>query len=68
VEEIEEWKRKLGYPIEDLKKQLMEKTILTEHMVKEIEARVEEEIKEAVEFAEKTPFPSPEEALTHVYA
>ncbi|RLI35907.1 pyruvate dehydrogenase (acetyl-transferring) E1 component subunit alpha [Candidatus Bathyarchaeota archaeon] len=68
VEEIEEWKRKLGYPIEDLKKQLMEKTILTEHMVEEIEARVEEEIKEAVEFAEKTPFPSPEEALKHVYA
>jgi pyruvate dehydrogenase E1 component alpha subunit len=68
VEEIEGWKRKLGYPIEDFKKKLMEKAVLTEQMVEEIESKVEEEIEEAVSYAEKSPFPSPEEALKHVYA
>ena len=67
-EEIESWKRNLGYPIEDFKKQLMAKAVLTEQMVEEIESKVDEEIEEAVEYAEKSPFPSPEEALKHVYA
>lgn len=68
TEEIESWKRNLGYPIEDFKKQLMAKAVLTEQMVEEIESKVDEEIEEAVEYAEKSPFPSPEEARKHVYA
>jgi pyruvate dehydrogenase E1 component alpha subunit len=67
-EEIEFWKRKLGYPIMDLKKQLMLKGILTKQNVLEIEARIRHDLEEAIEFAEKSPFPDVEEALKHVYA
>jgi len=67
-EEIEFWKRKLGYPIMDLKKQLMLRGILTKQNVLEIEARIRHDLEEAIEFAEKSPFPNVEEALKHVYA
>lgn len=33
-----------------------------------IEAEVEEEIRDAVEFAENSPFPAPETAMDYVYA
>jgi TPP-dependent pyruvate/acetoin dehydrogenase alpha subunit len=62
------WKRKLGYPIMDLKKQLMMKGLLTKQDVSKIEAKIRHDLEEAVEFAEKSPFPVVEEALKHVYA
>lgn len=67
-EEIEFWKRKLGYPIMDLKKELMLQEILTKQAVSEIEVKIKHDLEEAVEFAEKSSFPAVEEALKHVYA
>ena len=67
-EEIDFWKRKLGYPIRDLKKMLMQRGILTKPVVTEIEEKIKVDLEEAVEFAEKSPFPIVEEALKHVYA
>jgi TPP-dependent pyruvate/acetoin dehydrogenase alpha subunit len=66
--EIEFWKKKLGYPIMDLKKQLLLKRILTEQDVLEIKGKIKEDVAEAIEFAEKNPFPAVEEAFKHVYA
>jgi TPP-dependent pyruvate/acetoin dehydrogenase alpha subunit len=68
VEEIEGWKKKLGCPIEGLKKQLLERGLLTAQQVDAMDAHVAEELDEAVAFADQSVFPSPEEALKHVYA
>lgn len=66
-DEIDEGKQMFGDPIEILKSQLMEREILTEEMVKDIEASIDKEIEEAIEYAENAPFPAPEEALKDVY-
>lgn len=66
--EIEQWRKDLGDPIENLEEKLVKKGILGKERIREIEAKIEKEIGEAVEFAEKSPFPKPEEAFTHVYA
>ena len=66
-EEIDFWKKKLGYPILDLKKELIQRGILTKQVISEIEAKIKHDLEEAVEFAEKSPFPVVEEALKHVY-
>ncbi|MBI2847306.1 MAG: thiamine pyrophosphate-dependent dehydrogenase E1 component subunit alpha [Chloroflexi bacterium] len=65
-EEIEEWKKK--DPIEKFKQYLKEHGILSEALEKEIRAKLEQQIDEAVDFADKAPLPKPEDALTHVYA
>jgi TPP-dependent pyruvate/acetoin dehydrogenase alpha subunit len=67
TEEIERWRHILGDPIARLQHQLIDKGVLTESAVKEIEANLKAEIDEAVEFAEKMSWPAPEEALKHVY-
>ena len=65
--EIELWKRKLGHPIRQLKEDLMERGVLNKKIILEIEVKIKQDIEEAVEFAEKSPFPAVEEALRHVY-
>jgi TPP-dependent pyruvate/acetoin dehydrogenase alpha subunit len=65
--EVEQWKKNLGDPIEKLEEKLVREGILIKGRIMEIEAKIEREIREAVEFAEKSPFPKPEEALMHVY-
>jgi TPP-dependent pyruvate/acetoin dehydrogenase alpha subunit len=47
---------------------LMQRGILTKPVVTEIEEKIKVDLEEAVEFAEKSPFPIVEEALKHVYA
>lgn len=68
ADEIEAWKRKLGCPIEALKTQLLEKGLLTPQRVDEVDAQIGKEIDEALIYAATRPFPTPEEALKHVYA
>ena len=68
ADEISEWKRKLGCPIEKLKQQLIERGELTQSMIDEIDIQVHEEIEDAVQFAETSPFPSIDEAYKHVFA
>ena len=64
-EEVEEWKKK--DPIPRFEKYLLEKKILSEQEKNQIFQKIEKEIDEAVEFAEKSPYPAPEEALEDVY-
>lgn len=64
-EEIEKWREK--DPIIALKKQFLERNILTEELVAELEKGIKVEIDDAVKFAQSSPFPEPEEALRNVY-
>ena len=65
-EEVEFWKKK--DPIPRFEKYLTERKLLTEELKKEIAAEITVEINEAVEFADQSPYPQPEEALQHVWA
>lgn len=65
LEEIELWKSRC--PIKRLREQLLAKGILKERTVEEIEKEVTAVIDHAVEFAERSPYPAPEEALENVY-
>ncbi len=51
-------------PIPIFAKQLLEQEITTEENLKEIEEEVKKELQEAIEFTEKSPFPSLEEIYT----
>lgn len=65
-EEVEEWKRR--DPVARFEKFLLEQKVLTEEKKKQIHEAIKQEIDEAVAFAEKSPYPEPEEALNDVYA
>jgi len=64
-EELEAWIKK--DPIPRFEKYLFEKKILNQKEKSAILEKIEKEIDEAVEFAEKSPYPAPEEALEDVY-
>lgn len=63
-EELEEWKKRDA--IEKLRKELVKAK--AEKRVVEIEHEVEASIEEAVEFAEKSPSPSPDAYKKYIYA
>ena len=65
-EEVKKWQE--NDPIGIFNKQLLEKKVATKKALDEIEARVEEEIAKAVEFAEASPEPAMEELYTDIYA
>lgn len=65
-EEVEEWKK--SDPIPCTRALLEGSGALTPKQVDEMEARAKEIIDEAVEYAEKAPYPAPEEAGYPVYA
>ncbi|MBM3179801.1 MAG: pyruvate dehydrogenase (acetyl-transferring) E1 component subunit alpha [Chloroflexi bacterium] len=65
-EEVKKWQE--NDPIGIFNKQLLEKKVATKKVLDEIEARVEEEIAKAVEFAEASPEPAMEELYTDIYA
>ena len=65
-EELEECKKK--DPIPGFRKKLIEMEILTEKEADKIHQEAIGEMGKAVEFAEESPFPEPEETLTDVYA
>ena len=66
AEEVKQWQE--NDPIGIFNKYLLEKKIATRKVLDETEARVEEEVNKAVEFAETSPEPAPEELFTDVYA
>jgi len=55
-------------PIPRFRKKLVEMGVLTEKDADKIEQEINEEIEEAVKFAEESPLPAPEETLDDVYA
>jgi pyruvate dehydrogenase E1 component alpha subunit len=65
AEEIADWKSKC--PIERLRKKLLQEALLAESDLDKIEQETREEIEKAIRFAEDSPFPDPEEALTGLY-
>jgi len=65
-EEVKKWQENDSIGI--FRKQLIEKKVATSKALDEIEARVEEEVNKAVEFAETSPEPPMEELFKDVYA
>jgi len=57
-----------GDPIKRLREKLIEIRVLTEKEADKIHQEINEEIEKAVKFAEESPFPNAQEALTGVYA
>jgi pyruvate dehydrogenase E1 component alpha subunit len=66
AEEVKKWQE--SDPIGIFNKYLLEKKVATRKALDEIEARVEEEVAKAVEFAETSPEPALSELFTDVYA
>lgn len=64
-EEVEEYKNQ--DPIEQVKAMILKKKIATEDELKEIDTKIKAQVKEAVDFAEQSPFPDPSEAYKDVY-
>ncbi|MBL8090225.1 MAG: pyruvate dehydrogenase (acetyl-transferring) E1 component subunit alpha [Anaerolineales bacterium] len=65
AEEVKKWQE--NDPIGIFNKYLLDKKIATRKQLDEIEARAEEEVTKAVEFAENSPEPAMEELFTNVY-
>ncbi|HVB32784.1 MAG TPA: thiamine pyrophosphate-dependent dehydrogenase E1 component subunit alpha [Patescibacteria group bacterium] len=65
-EEVDEWKKK--DPIPRFEKYLAERKLLGDQRKKQVRDEITREIDEAVEFAENSPYPAPEEALEHIWA
>ena len=66
AEEVKQWQE--NDPIGIFNKHLLDKKIATRKMLDEIEARVEDEVAKAVEFAETSPEPALSELFTDIYA
>jgi pyruvate dehydrogenase E1 component alpha subunit len=66
AEEVKQWQE--NDPIGIFNKYLLEKKVATTKALDEIEARVEEEVQKAVEFAESSPEPALSELFTDIYA
>ena len=63
--EVEEWRRRC--PIQKFKRYLSERGILSEDALEKIESQIQIDLDEAVEFARKSAFPEPSEALDDIY-
>jgi len=65
-EEVKKWQE--NDPIGIFRKHLTEKKVASTKALDEIDARVEEEVNKAVEFAETSPEPTMEELFQNIYA
>jgi TPP-dependent pyruvate/acetoin dehydrogenase alpha subunit len=65
-EEVAEWKKK--DPIVRFEAKYLAEGLLTQQAIAEYRESVEQELNEAVQYAEASPSPMPEECLTDVYA
>ena len=65
ADEVKRWHEK--DPIGIFRKYLIEKKLFTEEELDAVDAEAEAEVKEAVEFAESSPEPAPEELFTDIY-
>jgi pyruvate dehydrogenase E1 component alpha subunit len=64
-EELEKWMKKC--PVKNYETMLLERKMLTESKIKETEKQIEQEIKDAFEFAKNSPLPNGNEILKYVY-
>ena len=65
-EEVERWR--LQDPVERVKRAALERGVLTEAEIADLEGRIEAQIEEAVEFAKNSPDPTPDQLMTDIYA
>jgi pyruvate dehydrogenase E1 component alpha subunit len=65
-EEIESWMTKC--PVKHFRNYLLERGLVEEITLDEIDQQVEQVIDSAVEFAKQAPYPDPSEVFEHVYA
>jgi acetoin:2,6-dichlorophenolindophenol oxidoreductase subunit alpha len=65
AEEIKEWKSKC--PIKTFREYVEQNKLAKTEDLDAIDKQVEEELRDAIEFARRSPFPVPEEALEDVY-
>lgn len=65
-EELNSWLKK--DPIPRLKSYMLDKNLIEERQLKDVEQQVENEIGEAIEFAQKSPDVDPEEVKTYLFA
>jgi pyruvate dehydrogenase E1 component alpha subunit len=61
-----EWRKRC--PVETFADRLIKDGIMSEENIKEYKLKIQREIEEAIEFTTQSPFPEPEEMLSHVYA
>ena len=64
-EEVKKWEE--NDPIGIFRKQLLEKEIASAKALDKIEAQVDEEVNKAVQFAENSPEPEPDDLYKNVY-
>jgi TPP-dependent pyruvate/acetoin dehydrogenase alpha subunit len=65
-EEVEYWKAR--DPLVLMQRVLEEQGLWSDQWKQQLTGEINKEIDEAIEFAEKSPYPEPEEALDHVYS
>lgn len=65
AEEVSTWRQK--DPIEHLGKRLREEGILSASDIEALHKDVEKEVEDGMRWAEKSPYPDPEEAIDHVF-
>ena len=65
-QELEEWRQK--DPIRTYPRKLIDEGVLTETEYEEMEAEIEAEVQEAIEFARQSPNPEPENAYEGLFA
>ena len=65
-EEVERWRQQ--DPIERVRRAAVERGVLAEADIADLERRIETEIDEAVEFAKNSPEPTPDQLMTDIYA
>ncbi len=65
-EELEEYQK--TDPVERMKQYLLDKDVIEEKEIGDIENQIEDEVLEAVEYAEESPFPEPEELYEDMFA
>jgi len=65
-EEVEKWQEE--DPIGIYRRELIKEKIASKEELDDLEMKVEAEVQDAVEFAEASPEPAPEELFTHIYA
>jgi pyruvate dehydrogenase E1 component alpha subunit len=63
----EEAEYKSQDPLEQVKSTILSKKFATEKQLEDIDQKIKTQVNEAVDFAEKYPFPDPSEAFKDVY-
>jgi pyruvate dehydrogenase E1 component alpha subunit len=64
-EEVKEWKKR--DPLKKFKKYLLENDITQSKEISLVEKKIEDEIKDAIKYAQDSPLPKPESALEDLY-